>query len=92
MFPWWKELSGGRESIIRVSPRAFEFLFLLQPAGIGSEVRRYFLCSSFFSFAFLASAPLFAFFFFQLLLLLRVFALLLTLLRLLVGPFEVMLI
>ena len=43
--------------------------------------------------AFLASAPLFClFFFFQLLLLLRVFALLLTLLRLLVGPFEVMLI
>ena len=42
--------------------------------------------------AFLASAPLFCLFFFQLLLLLRVFALLLTLLRLLVGPFEVMLI
>jgi len=87
--PLVEKSSGEHESIVRVSPGAFEFLFLLQPAGIGSEVRRYFLCSSFFSFSCISSSFL-PFFFncsFSL-----VSLPLLTLLRLLVGPFEVMLI
>ena len=73
-----------------LEPSKFSFCSSLLVLGVRSGDT--FFAPVFLALLFLHQLLFFAFFFFQLLLLLRVFALLLTLLRLLVGPFEVMLI